>query len=67
MDLGHIFFWMARIYVWALTAIGVTTVVYIVIPVQSFESDIAGIWFAVGGFGSLILLIAMMFYLFESE
>ncbi len=62
-DLGHLFFWMARLYVWSLTAIAMVTVAYIFVPVQSINSDIAGIWYAVAGFGSLILLIAMFFYL----
>lgn len=57
---------MARLYVWSLTAIAMVTLVYIFVPVHSINSDIAGIWYAVAGFGSLILLISMLFYLLNS-
>lgn len=65
MDLGRLLYLFARVYVWALLVVALVTVVALLMPFRSFDATLAGVWFAVGGFGGLVGVIAVIIYLYE--
>ena len=65
MNLGQLLYAFARVYVWALLAIGLVTVFVLLLPRSPFDVTLAGVWFAVGGFGALVAVIALLIYLYE--
>lgn len=65
MDLGQLLYAFARVYVWALLAIGLVTIFVLLLPRNPFEVPLTGVWFAVGGFGALVAIIAVLIYLYE--
>lgn len=56
MDPGRTVYRLTRVYVWLLTAIGLSTVVVVLLPRTHLSPSLAGVWFAVGGFGALLVL-----------
>ncbi|MEF8771930.1 hypothetical protein [Halodesulfurarchaeum sp.] len=65
MDLGRLLYVFARVYVWALLAVGLVTVFALLLPVKTIDATQAGVMFAVGGFGGLVSVIAVMIYLYD--
>lgn len=58
MDTGRVILTLARAYSIGLAVIGVLTVLWLFNPNISQSPQVAGLWFAVGGFG---LLVGMTF------
>ena len=65
MDIGRLLYRLARLYVWLLVVLGLGTVILLVLPRNPPNATLAGVWFAVGGFGALGLVIAVMVYFYE--
>ncbi|MFB6085760.1 MAG: hypothetical protein ABEJ84_02970 [Halodesulfurarchaeum sp.] len=65
MDLGRLFYHLLRLYVWGLVLLGLGTIVLLLLPRDPPSGALAGIWFAVGGFGGLVLVIAVLVGLYE--
>lgn len=55
MNVGQLVYDLARLYVVALVAVAVLTVVWLFRADLGASPDVAGIWFAVGGFGVLVI------------
>lgn len=58
MDTGRVILTLAQAYSLGLVAIGTLTLLWLFNPNLSQSPQVAGLWFAVGGFG---LLVAMTF------
>lgn len=58
MDTGRVILTLARAYSLTLVLIGVLTILWLFNPNISQSPQVAGLWFAVGGFG---LLVGMTF------
>lgn len=56
MDPSRILFRLIRVYVWVLSATGIATILVILLPRTELTAPVAGVWFAVGGFGALVLV-----------
>ncbi len=65
MDVGRVFYLLLRLYVWGLFLLGLVTVLLLVLPRNTPNATLAAVWFAVGGFGALVLVIAVLVYLYE--
>lgn len=65
MEFGRLLYRLARLYVWSLVLLGLGTVLLLILPRNPPNATLAGVWFAVGGFGALVLVIAVMIYLYE--
>lgn len=65
MDPFRAFYLLAQLYVRLLVLAGVGTVGVLLWPRLVPSPQLAGVWFAVGGFGSLVLLTAIMTYLLQ--
>ncbi|MDR5657081.1 MAG: hypothetical protein ACQEQJ_08545 [Halobacteriota archaeon] len=66
MDYGRAFYIAARVYVWGLLLAGVATISVLFLPSGLPSPRLAGIWFALGGFGSLVLVTAILIYLLQN-
>jgi len=62
MDRGRAIYRFAELYVFALVVAALLTVVWLVAPSIAAVPSLAGIWFAVGGFGLLVLLLFVFMY-----
>lgn len=58
MDTGRVILVLARAYSLVLVVLAAVTLLWLVNPDLSESPQVAGLWFAVGGFG---LLVAMTF------
>lgn len=65
MKLGRLFYQLLRLYVWGLVLLGLGTAALLFLPQRPPSTAIAGTWFAVGGFGALVLIIAVLIGLYE--
>jgi hypothetical protein len=65
MDLWRAVYQLTRLYVWSLTLVGLFTVGLLVVPRGIPDPQLAGVWFAVGGFGSLLLVTVLIVVLFR--
>lgn len=54
MDSGRVILTLARIYSIALVTIAFLTLLWILNPTVENSPEVAGLWFAVGGFGMLV-------------
>jgi hypothetical protein len=63
MNYGRMLYQLARVYVWVLVLLAIGTVGQIAVPRIAPTATVAGLWFAVAGFGSLVMLTAVMMYL----
>jgi len=55
MNVGQLVYDLARLYVLALVAAALLTVTWLFRSDIGSSPDVAGIWFAVGGFGVLVI------------
>ncbi|MFB6125027.1 MAG: hypothetical protein ABEJ59_03620 [Halanaeroarchaeum sp.] len=60
MDVGQFIYDLARVYVLALALAGVLTVVWLFRTDVTDALPLAGLWFAVGGFGALVLVTVLL-------
>lgn len=60
MDYGRVILTLARVYTIALFVVGVLTVLWIVNPSIGASLEVAGLWFAIGGFGLLVVLTVVL-------
>lgn len=60
MDVGQLIYDLARLYALALGLIGVVTVVWLFRSDLTDAAPLAGLWFAVGGFGALVLVTVFL-------
>ncbi|MFB6109281.1 MAG: hypothetical protein ABEJ60_00195 [Halodesulfurarchaeum sp.] len=67
MDYWRATYHLIRVYVWGLTALGLLTVGLLFLPRDVLDPRVAGIWFGLGGFGSLVALIVLIVALFSHE
>lgn len=65
MNLAGLFYRLLRLYVWGLVILGLGTVALILLPRNPPSGALAATWFAVGGFGALVLIIAVLVELYE--
>lgn len=65
MNLAGLFYRLLRLYVWGLVVLGLGTVVLLLLPQNPPSGALAATWFAVGGFGGLVLVIAVLLWLLE--
>ncbi|MCG1002715.1 MULTISPECIES: hypothetical protein [Halobacterium] len=49
-----------RAYVYVLLFVGVGTVVWLLAPQVVAAPEVAGLWFAVGAFGALVLVVFVL-------
>lgn len=56
MDRVRLAYDLVRAYVYALVLAGVGTVVWLVAPEVAAAPEVASLWFAVSGFGLLVLV-----------
>lgn len=54
MDAGRVILTLARAYTLALFVIAILTLVWILNPTVVRSPEVAGLWFAIGGFGALV-------------
>jgi len=66
MDPWRTVYQLIRFYVWALVVLGLFTVGLLVVPQGTPDPRLAGVWFAVGGFGSLVVLTLFILFLLRS-
>ncbi|MFB6266512.1 MAG: hypothetical protein ABEI31_02535 [Halodesulfurarchaeum sp.] len=60
MDVGRVIYLLARVYVAFIALIGVGTVLWLLTPTRVATAQVAGIWFAVSGFGALVLVTVLL-------
>lgn len=60
MDPFRAFYLLAQLYVRLLVLAGFGTVGILLFPRVAPSPQLAGVWFAVGGFGSLVLVTVIM-------
>lgn len=65
MDPGRIFYQITRFYVWLLVLIAAGTIALIAAPRIVPTATVAGLWFAVAGFGSLVMVTAFLIYMHD--
>lgn len=65
MDLWWAVYHLTRVYVWSLTLVGLLTAGLLVVPRGVPDPHLAGVWFAVGGFGSLLFVTVLIVALFR--
>ena len=65
MDVGGLFYQLVRLYVWVLVLLGLGTAVLILLPRNPPSGALGAAWFAVGGFGGLVIVIVVLIWLFE--
>jgi len=57
MDRVRLGYDLVRAYVYALVLAAVATVVWLVVPRIAAAPEVASVWFAVAGFGALVVLV----------
>ncbi|MEE6211471.1 hypothetical protein U3A55_15090 [Salarchaeum sp. III] len=62
MDRGRAIYRLAEIYVAVLVFAALLTTGWLVLPNIAGAPELAGVWFAVGGFGLLVLFIIVFGY-----
>lgn len=62
MDSGRAIYRLAEIYVAVLVFAALLTAGWLVLPNIAGAPELAGVWFAVGGFGLLVLFIIVFGY-----
>lgn len=65
MDIGGLFYQLLRLYVSLLVLLGLATAVLILLPRNPPSGALGAAWFAVGGFGALVVVIVVLIWLFE--
>lgn len=65
MNLGRVLAQLLRVYVWGLVLLGLGTAGLILLPRNPPSGALAATWFAVGGFGALVLIIAVLIELYD--
>lgn len=60
MDAWWLLYRLLQAYVVALFVVGVGTAGWLVLPRMTGSPQVAGIWFAVGGFGLLVLVTLLV-------
>jgi hypothetical protein len=65
MDPFQVFYLLAQLYVRLLGLVGIGTVGILVFPRVAPSPQLAGVWFAVGGFGALVLVTVIMVTLLQ--
>ena len=60
MDRVSVAYDLVRAYVYALVFAGAGTVVWLFTPELVDAPQVAGLWFAVGGFGALVLVTFLL-------
>lgn len=60
MDVGSVVLRVARMYTVGLFVLAVLTLVWVVDPIVAWTPEIAGVWFALGGFGALVALTLLL-------
>ncbi|MFB6154193.1 MAG: hypothetical protein ABEJ27_08075 [Halodesulfurarchaeum sp.] len=60
MNVGRVIYLLARVYVGIIALIGAGTVIWLLIPRRLATAPVAGIWFAVSGFGALVLVTIVL-------
>lgn len=63
MDTGRVILTLARAYSLALVTIGMLTLLWLFNPNVSQSPQVAGLWFAVGGFGMLVAMTFVIVHL----
>lgn len=63
MDAGRVILVLARAYSLALVFIAVLTLLWLLDPNVSGSPQVAGLWFAVGGFGMLVAMTFLIVHL----
>jgi preprotein translocase subunit SecY len=63
MDPSRLLYRLLRVYVWMLLAISIATILVLLLPGPELSASVAGVWFAVGGFGALVLVTVVMTHL----
>lgn len=64
MDAGRVILTIARVYSALLVTLGLLTVVWVLNPTIGKSPQVAGLWFAIGGFG---LLVGMTLFLVHAS
>lgn len=67
MDRVRLAYDVLRAYVYALVLAAVATVVWLVSPEVAAAPQVAGLWFAVAGFGGLVLVTFLLTQYTRSE
>lgn len=60
MDRVRVAYDLVRAYVYALVLVAVVTLVWLVSPRVAAAPEVASLWFAVAGFGGLVLVTFML-------
>jgi hypothetical protein len=60
MDPSRMVFRLIRVYVWVLSATGIATILLMFLPRTELTASVAGVWFAIGGFGALVLVTGVV-------
>jgi len=60
MDIGRVILTLVRVYVIALIVAGALTTLWILNPSLGASPEVAGLWFAIGGFGLLVVLTVFL-------
>lgn len=63
MNLGRVVLLAARVYSAALVALGLLTIIWLLNPAIGQSPEVAGLWFALGGFGLLVALTLVLVHL----
>ncbi|GAA0654593.1 hypothetical protein [Salarchaeum japonicum] len=63
MDRGRAIYRFAELYVATLVFAALLTAGWLALPNIAGAPELAGVWFAVGGFGMLVLLLIVFGYL----
>lgn len=64
MDAGHVILTLARVYSALLVTLGLLTIIWVLNPAIGESPEVAGLWFALGGFG---LLVGLTLYLVHAS
>lgn len=62
MDLGRALYHLAEVYVVGLLIISVVTIAWVFDLFESPDAQLAGIWFALSGFGFLVLITFLLIH-----
>lgn len=60
MDVGRLVYDLTRAYVYGLVLASAATILWLWRATGGATTSLAGIWFAVGGFGALVLLTILL-------
>ena len=63
MDTGRVILVLARAYSLVLVVLAAVTLLWLVNPDVSRSPQVAGLWFAVGGFGLLVAMTLVIVHL----